>query len=92
MRIKSLALRLGFSVVKFDFDPNRWTVVHSKNNNVGKTTLLRGILYGMGENIPSTSQLKFEGLETRLDLINDAGEYIRVVRPDVNLVQCLSSS
>ena len=89
MRIKSLALRLGFSVVKFDFDPNRWTVVHSKNNNVGKTTLLRGILYGMGENIPSTSQLKFEGLETRLDLINDAGEYIRVVRPDVNRVQCL---
>lgn len=91
MRIESLSVRKGFSTATFDFDPG-WTVVHSNANNVGKTTLLRGILYGMGEDVPSTSRLGFEELETRLDLVNEAGGRIRIVRSSSHRAQVLRQS
>ena len=88
MRIESLSVRHGFHVATFDFDPS-WTVVHSETNNVGKTTLLRCLLYGMGEDVPGTSRLKFDELETRLDVVSDACERVRIIRSSRNRTQLL---
>ena len=50
------------------------TLIHSNNNSVGKTTLVRLILYGMGYAIPSTRGLNFDKLNVKLTLIDEKKE------------------
>lgn len=75
-RIKSLSIREGFFVSKFDFS-DRCTLVHSDGaNSVGKTTLLRCILYAFGEAASSTSGLDFSKLEFKVHIAKDDGDLI----------------
>ncbi|QNQ80519.1 hypothetical protein [Lactobacillus sp. PV034] len=62
MKIKELSVNNK----KFDFSNK--TLVYSTKNSVGKTTLLRLILYALGYNVPSTKGLNFKNLSLNLKL------------------------
>lgn len=61
------------------------TLIHSNNNSVGKTTLVRLILYGMGYAIPSTRGLNFDKLNVKLTLIDEKKEKMLFCRSNGNL-------
>ncbi len=89
-RIKSLSIREGFLASKFDFS-ERLTLVHSEGrNSVGKTTLLRCLLFALGEDAASTARLDFSKLELKIRVARDdgdlcclrSGDMLKVYRPD----------
>lgn len=79
MIIESIKIKEGLLTRKIDFS-NGVNLIHSEKNSVGKSTLLRLILYGMGYDIPSTRGLNFEKCEVTLMLKLDSGECIRLLR------------
>jgi hypothetical protein len=44
------------------------TLIFSKENSVGKSTLLRILFYSLGYNIPGTQKIKFDKLYTELEI------------------------
>jgi len=58
MIIKSLEIEYDGSKKIFNFDEN-FNLIHSRNNSVGKSTLLRYIFFSLGYNIPGTKKIKF---------------------------------
>lgn len=71
MLIKNLYLREGIYCRNLLFT-NR-TLVYSKENSQGKTTLMRLILHALGFNVPSNAGINFYEIETKiiLDIDND---------------------
>ena len=57
-------------------------LIYSKKNSVGKSTLLRGILYGLGFKIPDTKNLKFSKFTIELNVITDSKKKFSIVRQD----------
>ena len=78
MKIKSLHLRDGLSTGYYEF--GGISVVFSNHNKVGKTTLLRCLLYALGYQIPSMRGLDFAKMEFTLSIQTDAGEDIQLRR------------
>ncbi|WKF84161.1 hypothetical protein [Lacticaseibacillus pantheris] len=60
---------------EFDFDAAS-NVIYSRRNSVGKTTLVRLILYSMGHPIPSTKGIDFSKLSLKLKLTSDNQNYL----------------
>ena len=59
MRLKKFKIIYGLFSKTFMFD-DTYNLIHSLQNSVGKTTLLRALLYTLGLNIPNTKNFKFE--------------------------------
>lgn len=79
MRIKEIILREGFYFKKIEFSPYT-TLVHSKKNTVGKTTLIRSILFCLGYDIPSTKGIRFERCTVKLILQKDNNQVYTLER------------
>ena len=76
MLIKEFRLR---ELADFDWkviDFANPTIVYSKINSTGKTTLLRAILYCLGFSIPNTELVKFEKYEFQLLVTRDKDYHI----------------
>lgn len=59
MIIKSINITEGNKNKAYEFSPNA-NLIHNNDNTVGKTTLLRLILYSLGYQIPNTKNMRFE--------------------------------
>ena len=79
MRIEYLFIRQGIIEKRFDFS-NRNTLIFSKKNSSGKTTLLRAILYSLGFKIPGTKLFSIEKYEYETVVITDSGRRILLLR------------
>ena len=78
-RIKSLSVREGLFATRFCFS-ERCTLIHSSGtNSVGKTTLLRSLLYALGEEAASTAGLDFSKLEFRIE-VDRGGDTLACLR------------
>ena len=73
MKIKSLKIIKGLFHKEFDFDAKN-VLVFSSQNSVGKTTLLRVLLYSMGFMIPSTKRFKIPEYSFELTITTDSGK------------------
>lgn len=78
MKINKLFLRDGLSNGEYEFADV--TAIVSKHNRVGKTTLLRCLLYALGYPIPSMRGLHFDKMEFLLWVTTDAGHEIQLSR------------
>lgn len=85
MRIESLIIRQGFCEKQFDFS-NVNTLIFSKENSVGKTTLLRTILYSLGFSIPGTKRFAIEKNEYETKVTTDTGRSIVLTRQCVDYI------
>lgn len=65
MKFKILYLEYEGTKRKFNFSESN-NLIFSKKNSVGKSTLLRILLYSLGYAIPGTKGIKFEKLSTTL--------------------------
>lgn len=63
----------------FSFSPNV-NVIFSKKNSVGKTTLLRMLMYALGYPIPSTRGIRFSDYETVLTVVGANGNIFVLTR------------
>jgi len=78
MRIQKFTLRhiLGFKTESLDLE--KINIIYSKENETGKTTLMRAILYTLGFPIPSTELIKFSDFEFIIDAMIGKKKYIIV--------------
>ena len=85
MRIVSLQVNsmqqtiLGDNQKIFNFTPEV-NVVYSKKNSVGKTTLLRMLMYALGYPIPNTRGIRFSDYETVLTVMGTNGSEFILTR------------
>lgn len=70
MIIQSLTITEGKKTKPYKFSPHA-NLVHSDDNTVGKTTLLRLMLYALGYQIPNTKNMKFEKCITQVVLTSN---------------------
>lgn len=64
MIIQSLTITEGKKTKTYEFS-SQANLIHSDDNTVGKTTLLRLMLYALGYQIPNTKNIKFEKCVTQ---------------------------
>lgn len=77
MIIKSLTITEGKKTKTYKFS-SQANLIHSDNNTVGKTTLLRLVLYALGYPIPNTKNMKFEKCVTQVLLeVKDKNYHIK---------------
>ena len=57
-----------------EFDFTSKTILRSEENQVGKTTLLRAVLYALGFSIPSTRGIKFQDLSFKVKVETGLGD------------------
>ena len=74
MIINSLTITEGKKTKTYEFS-SRANLIHSCENTVGKTTLLRLILYALGYQIPNTKNMKFEKCVTQMFLEENGKTY-----------------
>jgi hypothetical protein len=79
VRIVSLSISIGFSKYEFPFKENI-NLIHSNKNSVGKTTLLRLILFSMGYPIPNLKGINFYKFDLDLCLMSDESIEFHVQR------------
>lgn len=70
MIIQSLTITEGKKTKTYKFSPQA-NLIHSDDNTVGKTTLLRLMLYALGYQIPNTKNMKFEKCITQVMLTSN---------------------
>ncbi len=81
MKVISLTITEGFFKKYFKFS-SEYNLIYSLRNSVGKTTLLRCLLYSLGFNIPNTKNFKMENYTFTLFLITDSGKELIINRND----------
>ncbi|HZL81900.1 MAG TPA: hypothetical protein VFB98_00280 [Candidatus Deferrimicrobium sp.] len=79
MRFESLRIKQGLFEREFSFQAGV-NIVHSKTNSVGKTTLLRLLIYSLGYSIPSMRGLDFRDCELFAKIVNDSGKVCQLYR------------
>lgn len=90
MKIKSLFVRDGLLSNSYEFD--NLTLVFSRHNKAGKTTLLRCVLYALGYPIPSMRGFDFENAEFTISIISEDGSDIQLRRLGATIVLSRSGS
>lgn len=90
MRINYLIIKQGYFEKRFDFSGTN-TLIYSKDNSVGKTTLLRTLLYSLGFKIPGTKLFAIEKNEYVVDLVANNGKKYLLNRKSSNYIVCQSS-
>ncbi|GKS36004.1 hypothetical protein SASK131_07860 [Staphylococcus argenteus] len=83
MKFNTLYLDYEGMKKQFDFSSNN-NLVYSKKNSVGKSTLLRILLFSLGYAIPGTKGIKFEKLKTIL-FLEIGNRKITLIRNNNNL-------
>lgn len=79
MIINSLYIEDGLDKRTFLFTEGV-NLIHSLENSVGKTTLMRLLLYSLGFSIPGTKKMRFDKVITSCNLTMQNGEIIRMDR------------
>lgn len=74
MKLKSVTLKEGFLEKRIEFSDST-NMIYSDKNSVGKTTLVRALLYALGYSVPSTKGLKFEDMEFYMTIDKDGKDY-----------------
>ena len=85
MIIKSLTIIDSGYKKTFNFSENFSLVFSNGVNSVGKTTLLRCMVYCLGYSIPSTKNFDFEKKKFEITLLLSSGQEIIVQREDRNV-------
>lgn len=78
--IESLDIYEGMCVKSFTFGDGLIVICSNGVNNVGKTTLVRLILFALGEEVSMTQGFDPEKLRTRLVVTTDAGKRLTLER------------
>jgi hypothetical protein len=79
MRFISLTINHGMFHEKFSFSKG-FNIVYSKKNGVGKTTLLRLLMYSLGYQIPSIRGINFDKCECDLEIVNEKNHICHIQR------------
>lgn len=79
MKIMSLTIQAGLFKKEFSFS-QKINLVHSNVNSVGKTSLLRMILFAMGYPVPSTKGLKFEKYRYKIKIADEKNNMFIIKR------------
>jgi len=87
MRIESITICDGSIEKAFAFSAGS-NLIHSEKNSVGKTTLLRAVLYALGYSIPGTKSFSLDKYEIESAVITDDGQRITLVRKTANYILC----
>lgn len=85
MRIDYLIVRQGMLEKRFDFS-NGNTLIFSRDNSVGKTTLLRIMLYSLGFRIPGTKFFSIEKYEYETRVYTDTGQEVILCRKSIDYI------
>ncbi len=88
MIINSLYIEDGLENRKFLFAEGV-NLIHSQENSVGKTTLMRLLLYSLGFSIPGTKKMRFDKVYTSCNLTVQNGEIIRLDRKCGDCIEIL---
>lgn len=80
MKINELDIRKGYDVKTFRFADHVSLISSEGDNSAGKTTLIRLLLYSLGEKVPMTQGFKSTGLETRAIVTRDDDSTLIIVR------------
>lgn len=75
MKFISLKIEYKEKVRRFDFHEST-TLIYSKDNSVGKSTLLRMLFYSIGYPIPGTESIQFKNLHLELEINSLKGPII----------------
>lgn len=86
MRFINLKVKEGMKYAEFSFSKST-TLIYSKENSQGKTTLIRLLLYSLGYPIPSTKGIDFSECSTTLILRNESNKKIKLVREHRNAIE-----
>lgn len=73
MRINKLNLTYENTMRSFEFKPGV-NLIFSKKNSVGKSTLLRLLVYSLGYPVPGTKGIKFNKVQTEVHIYNHKNE------------------
>lgn len=87
MIINSIAIRMGLFEKTFPFS-DKGNLIFSQGNSVGKTTLLRVILYSLGYNVPGTKRFPIEKYEYETKVTTDEGKVYILKRQSINYLIC----
>ncbi len=85
MRIETVTIRYGMEEKAFAFS-SRNNLIHSLNNSVGKTTLMRIVLYSLGYSIPSTKLFPLDKCEVVSHIITDDEKTSKLVRRSLDYI------
>lgn len=91
MIIEYIHLEEGLLKKDINFS-NKVNLIFSKRNSVGKTTLLRLILYGLGYDIPNTRKMKFNRCVVQIGLRLDSGQCITLLRENKDWIELKKGS
>lgn len=86
MKFVRLRVEEEMKYSEFDFSTDT-TLIYSKENSQGKTTLIRLLLYALGYSIPSTKGIDFSKCVTTLSLINEKNHEIRLIREHIDSLE-----
>lgn len=87
MRVEYLIIKQGLFEKRFDFS-NGNTLIFSEENSVGKTTLLRTLLYSLGFKIPGTRLFQIEKYSYESKVITDKGQEVILTRDYPDYIVC----
>ena len=87
MKIISISIKDGFDSKMYSFS-SYVNLILSDKNTVGKTTLLRLILFSLGYPVPGTKRMRFEHVETICEIELDDGSKIKLTRKGKDYIDC----
>lgn len=87
MIINHVIIRQGMLEKVFPFS-NGNNLIHSQNNSVGKTTLMRVVLYSLGYNVPSTKLFPLDKCEIESCIVTDDRREIKLIRKTPDYIVC----
>jgi hypothetical protein len=80
MKFNYLEVKCGFLPLnRFEFTQNA-NIIHSTKNGVGKTTLLRLLMYSLGYSIPNTRGINFKDYETVIEVVSANSTIMTIIR------------
>ena len=79
MRFISLTIKQGLFQDRFNFCEGA-NIVHSNKNSVGKTTLLRFLMFSLGYPIPGTRGINFARYDLDAEIVNAKNEVCHILR------------
>lgn len=87
MIISDLVIRMGLFEKTFTFS-DKSNLIFSTENSVGKTTLVRLILYSLGYTVPGTKRFPIEKYEYEVHVKTDQGEILELKRQSSDVIVC----
>jgi hypothetical protein len=85
MKFISLNIKQGLFIDKFDFFDGV-NIIYSEKNSVGKTTLLRFLIYSLGYAIPNLKGVFFERCELDLEIEDNTKILCHIIRNKHSIV------